>query len=85
MTKSVFSDGYNELLALLVESRKAAGMTQVELAERLQRPQPFISYLERGERRVDVVEFIAIARAIGVSPAELFGRLLSKMPENNPI
>lgn len=85
MPKSVFSDAYKELLALLVESRKSAGLTQTELAERLNRPQPFVSYYERGERRVDVVEFITIARAIGVLPDNLFQRLLSQVPEDTTI
>lgn len=80
MPKSVFTDAYGELLFLLVETRKAAGVTQVELAKRLNRPQPFVSYLERGERRIDVIEFCAIAGALGVDPAALFGQLLKKLP-----
>lgn len=82
MPRSVFSDAYKEFLALLIEARKATGTTQVELAERLGRPQPFVSYFERGERRVDVIEFIAIARALGLSPDQLFEQLLARMPES---
>lgn len=82
MTKSVFSDGYAELLKLLIETRKAAGVTQVDLATRLGRPQPFVSYLERGERRLDVVEFVAVARAIGVEPEALFKTLMARLPEH---
>ena len=81
MPKSVFSDAYRELLALLVETRKAAGITQVELAARLGRPQPFVSYLERGERRIDVIEFCAIARALGVEPGSLFQALMVRLPD----
>jgi transcriptional regulator with XRE-family HTH domain len=81
MPKSVFTDAYRELLDLLVEARKAAGVTQVELVERLSRPQPFVSYFERGERRVDVIEFVAIARALSLEPSELFSRLLSRLPD----
>jgi transcriptional regulator with XRE-family HTH domain len=81
MPKSVFTAAYSELLTLLVETRKAAGVTQVQLAKRLNRPQPFVSYLERGERRIDVIEFVAVARALEVDPAELFGRLLSRLPD----
>lgn len=81
MPKSVFSDAYRELLALLVETRKEAGLSQTELASRLNRPQPFVSYFERGERRIDVIEFCAIARAVGIDPAILFDRLLKKLPE----
>ena len=80
MPKSVFTDAYRELLALLIETRKSAGITQVELAERLGRPQPFVSYLERGERRIDVIEFCAIAKALGADPLSLFASLLSRLP-----
>ena len=49
---------------LLVEARKAAGLTQVELAAQLQRPQSYVSKVERGERRLDVIEFLEVARAL---------------------
>ena len=85
MPKSVFSEAYRELLTLLVETRKGAGVTQTELAKRLGRPQPFVSYLERGERRIDVIEFCAIARALDIDPAALFGTLLRRIPDELPI
>lgn len=80
MPKSVFSDGYKSLLEVLVAARKEAGVTQVELAKRLNKPQPFISYVERGERRVDLIEFCAIAAAMGYEPEFLFQRVLSALP-----
>lgn len=81
MPKSVFTDAYRELLALLIETRKSAGITQVDLAERLGRPQPFVSYLERGERRIDVIEFCAISKALGADPLALFAKLLDRLPD----
>ena len=51
-----------------MEARKAARLTQAELAARLERPQSFVSKYERGERRLDVVEFGEVARAIGLDP-----------------
>jgi transcriptional regulator with XRE-family HTH domain len=59
-----------------VEARKSAGLSQQELARRLKRSQSFIAKLEVGERRVDVVEFIEIARALGKEPTELLSRVL---------
>lgn len=53
---------------MLVKERKARKMTQMELAERVGRPQSDISKMERGTRRIDLVEFVVIARAIGCDP-----------------
>lgn len=71
MAKSVFTDAYRALLDGLAKARGVAGLTQSELASRLGTPQSFVSKYERGERRLDVVEFVAVARAIGVDPCEL--------------
>lgn len=76
MTKSVFSDRYAQFLVVIVQARKDAGLTQSELASRLGKPQSYISKAERGERRIDVVEFIDLAQALGRNPSELFGHLL---------
>ena len=51
-------------------------MTQTELAARLKRPQSFVAKYELGERRVDVVEFAEIARALGCDPLNLLGGYL---------
>jgi transcriptional regulator with XRE-family HTH domain len=51
-------------LELLVAAREKVGMTQQQLADRLGKPQSFISKYEGGERRIDVIEFIAIADAL---------------------
>ncbi len=59
---------YERFRALLIEARKDAGLTQEEVAERLRRPQSFVWKIENGVRRVDVVEFLEIARAIGFNP-----------------
>jgi transcriptional regulator with XRE-family HTH domain len=81
MTKSVFTDAYQVLLAVIVEARRQAGKSQVDLAARLGRPQPFVSYIERGERRLDVIEFVAIARALDRDPNDLFAALLTRLPD----
>ena len=81
MPKSVFTDAYKVLLDAIIEARKDAGVTQVELAKRLGKPQPWVSNVENGVRRIDVVEFIAIARAIGESAETLFGKVMKNMPK----
>ena len=71
MPRSVFSDEYERFRILLLEARKRAGLSQVSLSERLSRPQSFVSKYERGERRLDVVEFGEVARALGIDPLQL--------------
>jgi len=80
LTKSLFSASYTRFLALLKQARLEAGVTQDELARRLGRPQSFISKCESGERRVDVVEFLAFCRALGVEAAKML-REIEVAPE----
>lgn len=75
MTKSVFSGKYERFRHLLVEARKASGLRQADLAARLSRPQSFVSKYERGERRLDLVEFLDVTRILGADPAEIIKRL----------
>jgi len=79
MSRSVFSEPYQAFTQALVDARKNAGLRQEELAARLGKPQSFVSKVERGERRLDVVEFLIVMRAIGVDPlailANIDGRL----------
>lgn len=56
------------MIELLVQARKDAGITQVLLGKRLGQRQTFVSKFELGERRLDVAEFVAVSRAIGVDP-----------------
>ena len=62
------NEAYKRFRQLLVEARKKADLTQAELSSRLKRPQSFVSKYERGERRLDVVEFREVAQAIGIDP-----------------
>ncbi|MFL6843957.1 MAG: helix-turn-helix domain-containing protein [Allosphingosinicella sp.] len=59
----------------LHEARRARGLRQSDLADRLGRPQSFVSNFERGVRRLEVSEFIEIAHLLGVDPAALVGEL----------
>lgn len=77
--KSVHSAEQQLLRVLLVAAREKAGLTQVKLAKRLGKPQSFVAKYEGGERRLDVVEFIVIARAIGADPLAIFRALNKKM------
>lgn len=63
-------------MAAIVEARQAAGMTQRQLTAKLKRSSSFVWKIEAGERRVDVLEFIEIARAVGADPLDLLRRVL---------
>ena len=75
LSKSVYSGAQSALCDLMIEARKKAGLTQHELAARLSRPQSFVAKFEGGERRIDVVEFVAICRAISADPVEIVRKL----------
>lgn len=62
-------------------TRDQAGLTQTDVAARLGRPQSFVAKYEGGERRVDVIEFLAIARALGVDPLRLLKRIMGRIRE----
>ena len=76
MTKSVFSLRYDRLKQALVAARRDRGLSQVQVAELLGRPQSFVSKYERGERRLDVIEFLEVATTLGVDPILLLQQVL---------
>lgn len=81
MTKSVFTGAYASFVEAMIEARRSAGVTQIELGARLGKTQTWVSTYERGVRRLDVVEFYAIAKAMGLSPEELFTSIARRLPE----
>ncbi len=75
MEKSIYSRDYAVVLRLLKEARKRAGMTQVEFAKRLQQSQSFVSKVERGDRRLDIVQLRTICHILGQTLPEFVERL----------
>jgi len=82
MPKSLRSPRQTQLQTLLVEMRRATGMTQADVAAKLGKPQSFVAKYERGERRLDVIEFLDVADALGSDPCELLKRLRSPSEES---
>lgn len=76
--KSTFSRKYDYFRALLIEARRNAKLTQVDLAERLRRPQSFVSKYERGERRLDVIEFLDVAVVLRIDVSTFLKKLDGK-------
>lgn len=79
--KSIFTSEYEVLLQRLISARKKAGVRQQELANRLDKTQSFVSKYERGERRLDIVEFITICRALDVDACGIVREVDDCLPD----
>lgn len=75
MTKSISTQSYVHFRRLLINARKEAGLTQAELACKLDRPQSYISKYECGERRLDVIEFLEIVENLDIDAPGLIRTL----------
>lgn len=73
--KSLRSREHRAFCALMIRKRREVALTQTELANRLGKPQSYVAKYEGGERRLDVVEFLAVCRAMDVDPAILVREL----------
>lgn len=69
--KHLRSAKHRALIAVMVEARHAAGLTQRQLAAKLKRSNSFVWKLEAGERQLNVLEFIEISRVLGVKASAL--------------
>lgn len=77
--KSIHHPAYKTLQQRLAEARIAAGLTQEKLAVKLARPQSFISKVEAGDRRLDVVEYVQWMRAVNMDPTSIIKTLAADM------
>lgn len=73
--KSVFTHEYEIFRRCMIEARKEARLTQASLAGFLNKPQSFVAKYENGERRLDVIEFLQVVRAIGVAPCDILKKI----------
>jgi transcriptional regulator with XRE-family HTH domain len=74
--KALRSRRHRALCVVLAAARKAAGLSQHELALRLKTSQTVIARIEIGERRIDVIEFIDLSRALKIDPREILTHLM---------
>lgn len=73
---SIYSDEYQLVIKLLRSARIEQRITQTQLAESLGKPQSFVAKVENGERRLDVIEFAAIASLLSLDPAEILNAVM---------
>ena len=77
----VASASYRKTIAVLVAARHASGLSQKAVADLLGKPPSLVGKIETCERRVDLVEYIAIARAVRADPVELLKRITEALPD----
>lgn len=75
MTRSVHTKRYQLFIKLLREAREKAGLTQQQVADALEQPQSYVAKYEKGERRLDVVEFLEVCEAIEISSNSILRKL----------
>lgn len=81
MRRWVSAASYEAMIKVLVAARHDADFTQAALAQKLGKPPSFIAKIELGERRIDIVEVVALARAMGQDPVKLIEKMVSKLPD----
>lgn len=78
MPASMFTDAYRVMVECLVEARRSAGLSQTELGRRMGKGQKFVSVIETGVRRIDLVEFVEWSKALERNPIDLFSAILTR-------
>ena len=75
MEKTIYTREYTVVLRLLREARQEAGLTQTELAKKLKQSQSFVTKVERGDRRLDIIQLRTMCQTFGLTLAEFVSRL----------
>jgi ribosome-binding protein aMBF1 (putative translation factor) len=75
MKKRIYIAQRDRLVNLLREMRVEAGLTQVDLAARIEKDQAYVSRYESGQRRLDMLEVREICQAIGITLEEFVKKL----------
>jgi transcriptional regulator with XRE-family HTH domain len=76
VTKSIFTKQYELFLSLLISLREEKGLSQRALSKQMKKVQTYVSKYERGERRLDVIEFLDITKALDADPHQIISALL---------
>ena len=78
MSKQLRTARHRRFMAVLVEIRIQAGVTQRELARRLKRAHSYVSRIEKGDRRLDVPEMIQWCEVVGADPVDVMKRIVRR-------
>jgi transcriptional regulator with XRE-family HTH domain len=85
LPKTIFTGAHRHLVEVLVDARKQTDLTQSDLAAKIGKDQTYVSLIERSQRRVDVLEFVALARAMGADPVAMFAEVVRRLPKRYDI
>ncbi|MDP8163294.1 helix-turn-helix transcriptional regulator [Pasteurella skyensis] len=66
--KTIYKEKYQKIIQYLISTRKKKGITQQQIANKLDKPQSYIAKIERCERKLDILEFIELCEAMNTSP-----------------
>ncbi len=83
MDKSIHTREYAAVVRVLREARQQAGLTQVALAERIDETQSYVSKVERGELRLDIIQLRTVCRVLGLSLEDFVVRLEEGLAEED--
>jgi transcriptional regulator with XRE-family HTH domain len=85
MPKTIYKPEHAVLLTLLKKHRKAAGLTQVQCSKALGRPQSFMSDVESGTRRLDIVQLRDLCKVLGIGLGALVGEFEKSLPVDDSV
>lgn len=81
MGRPLYTDAQRMVVTAFAEARRRSGLLQADLAAKVGKDQSFISNIERGQRRLDVLELYALAQALGRDPVDLYADLVRGLPD----
>lgn len=84
MANSLHRPQYELFRKMMISARETSGLTQVQVADALGRPQSFVSKYERGDRRLDFTEFVEIAGILGIDMAAFITAYQDSINDRNP-
>lgn len=82
MAGAIYSEAQNSVARALAIARHDAGLKQADLARAIGKHQSYISDIERGQRRVDVLELFVLAQAMKIDPTVLYAKITKDIPSN---
>lgn len=75
--KTIYADDYRLIINHLIEVRKRGQITQLDIAQKLNKPQSYVAKIENFERKLDILEFVQLCQVLEVKASEVVGLIES--------